>query len=103
MKEDLQTKSTSTNDHSIFCFSSFNNFGQGRTDLLKSLQQEPSQIMQLHTQACLEYVTSLQVATGKSTMGSDYVEHKTAYLYQPLPISANTNSVKTPFAKQISE
>ena len=58
--------------------------------------------MQLHTQACLEYVTSLQVATGKSTMGSDYVEHKTAYLYQPLPTSA-TKSVRTPFAKQISE
>lgn len=59
-------------------------------------------IMQLHTQACLEYVTSLQVATGKSTMGSDYVEHKTAYLYQPLPTSA-TKSVRTPFAKQIKK
>lgn len=61
-------------------------------------------IMQLHTQACLEYVTSLQVPTGKSTMGSDYVEHNTAYLYQPLPSSAAaTSSIRTPFAQQIKK
>lgn len=58
-------------------------------------------IMQLHTQACLEYATSLQVNTGKSTMESDYVKHKTASVYQPLPTGGlNSHHIKTPFAKE---
>ena len=62
------------------------------------------QEMQLHTKACLEYATRLQVNTGKSTMGSDYVKHETANMYQPLPTGGlNSDNIKTPFAKNTSK
>lgn len=58
--------------------------------------------MQLHTQACLEYATSLQVATGKSIMGSNYVEHKSANLYQSLPVKSSS-AFPNPFAVNLSK
>ena len=59
---------------------------------------------QPHTQACLGYATSLQVSNGKSTMEADYIQHDTAYLYEPMPKGGiHADNIKTPFAAGASQ